>query len=162
MGSHRSPLQLADACTCRQGDDGPPARVIVFAATEEQAAAIAEPLRNVLWGEHSIAVLLPGGQEPIQVRNQKPLQAHPSPTSAPAAPKSSPCASYHSAYACTSSSRVELAAFLQRMLPQITRPAVYANSDTRRHGIFASSRTPKACLLRCRQCMRSGTTRPVC
>lgn len=69
---------MAGICTRRQGDDGPPARVIVFAATEEQAAAIAEPLRNVLWGEHSIAVLLPGGQEPIQVRGDKLLQAHPS------------------------------------------------------------------------------------
>ncbi len=28
---------------------------------------MAEPLRNVLWGEHSIAVLLPGGEEPIKV-----------------------------------------------------------------------------------------------
>ena len=44
--------------------------MLLFLA-EEQAAAIAEPLRNVLWGEHSIAVLLPGGQEPIQVRGDK-------------------------------------------------------------------------------------------
>lgn len=61
---------LVQFCVCRQGEDAPPARVIVFADSEQQAAAIAEPLRNVLWGEHSIAVLLPGGQEPIQVRDR--------------------------------------------------------------------------------------------
>ena len=101
----------------RQGEDAPPARVMVFAQSEEQArrilaansnsqlahlagcthvaaahafplllldwpfigrrltalllyqaAALAEPLRNVLWGEHKISVLLPGGQEPIKAR----------------------------------------------------------------------------------------------
>jgi len=40
---------------------------MVFAESEAHAAAMAEPLRNVLWGEHSIAVLLPGGEEPIKV-----------------------------------------------------------------------------------------------
>ena len=59
---------MVPTVTCRQGEDAPPARVIVFAASEAQAVMLAEPLRNVLWGEHTLAVLLPGGQEPIQVR----------------------------------------------------------------------------------------------
>ena len=52
---------------CRRGEDAPPARILVFADDEEVAAALAEPLRNALWGAHKIAVLLPHGQEPIKV-----------------------------------------------------------------------------------------------
>jgi len=48
------------------GEDSPPARVMVFADNEEQAIEVASPLRNVLWGEHSISVLLPQGSEPIK------------------------------------------------------------------------------------------------
>ena len=48
------------------GEDSPPARVMVFADSEEQAREVASPLRNVLWGEHSISVLLPQGSEPIK------------------------------------------------------------------------------------------------
>ena len=51
----------------RQGNnDEAPARVILFAESEPQARMLADPLRTVLWGEHSLAVLLPGGMEPIK------------------------------------------------------------------------------------------------
>lgn len=49
-----------------QGDDAPPARVMVFARSEDEAKGLAEPLRNVMWGEHKISVLLPGGEDPIR------------------------------------------------------------------------------------------------
>jgi len=39
---------------------------MLFSDDESQARALAEPLRTVLWGEHSISVLLPGGAEPIK------------------------------------------------------------------------------------------------
>lgn len=47
-------------------EDAAPARVMVFADSEEQARALSDPLRTVLWGEHAISVLLPGGTEPIK------------------------------------------------------------------------------------------------
>jgi superfamily II DNA/RNA helicase len=47
-------------------NDQAPARVILFAESERQARVLADPLRTVLWGEHSLAVLLPGGMEPIK------------------------------------------------------------------------------------------------
>lgn len=51
----------------REGNqDAPPARVMLFADDEKQARALADPLRTVLWGEHAISVLLPGGIEPIK------------------------------------------------------------------------------------------------
>ena len=40
---------------------------MVFASSQEAAAAAAQPLRNVLWGQHNISVLLPEGEEPIKV-----------------------------------------------------------------------------------------------
>lgn len=46
--------------------DAAPARVMLFADSEAQARAVADPLRTVLWGEHAISVLLPGGTEPIK------------------------------------------------------------------------------------------------
>ena len=52
---------------CRQGEDAAPPRVMVFASSQEAAAAAAQPLRNVLWGQHNISVLLPEGEEPIKV-----------------------------------------------------------------------------------------------
>ena len=51
----------------RQGDDAAPTRVMVFAPTSEAAQACASPIRNVLWGDHKVAVLLPKGEEPIKV-----------------------------------------------------------------------------------------------
>ncbi|KAI3429427.1 hypothetical protein D9Q98_005521 [Chlorella vulgaris] len=62
------------AAMCRQirGDlrgqskDAAPARVMVFAASEEQARDLSGPLRTVLWGDHKISVLLPEGTEPIK------------------------------------------------------------------------------------------------
>ena len=51
----------------RQGEDAAPPRVMVFASSQEAAAAAAQPLRNVLWGQHNISVLLPEGEEPIKV-----------------------------------------------------------------------------------------------
>ncbi len=46
--------------------DAAPARVMLFADSETQARALSDPLRTVLWGEHAISVLLPGGNEPIK------------------------------------------------------------------------------------------------
>jgi len=46
--------------------DAAPARVMLFAENETQARALSDPLRTVLWGEHAISVLLPGGNEPIK------------------------------------------------------------------------------------------------
>lgn len=46
--------------------DAPPARVMVFAESEDEAKNLSTPLRNVLWGEHAISVLLPQGSEPIK------------------------------------------------------------------------------------------------
>lgn len=51
----------------RQGEDAAPARVMVFVASEEAARAAAMPLRSGLWAEHKVSVLLPHGEEPIQV-----------------------------------------------------------------------------------------------
>ncbi|GAB4823402.1 hypothetical protein N2152v2_010448 [Parachlorella kessleri] len=50
----------------QQGQDAAPARVMVFASSEDQAQALADPLRTVLWGDHKLSVLLPSGVEPIQ------------------------------------------------------------------------------------------------
>ena len=52
---------------CRQGEDAAPTRVIVFASSPEAAQAAAQPIRNVLWGQHNVTVLLPQGEEPIKV-----------------------------------------------------------------------------------------------
>jgi superfamily II DNA/RNA helicase len=38
----------------------------VFANTEEEAVAVADPLRTALWTEHQLSVLLPSGAEPIK------------------------------------------------------------------------------------------------
>lgn len=58
--------QKLQACICRQGDDAAPTRVIVFAPSPEAAQAAAQPIRNVLWGQHNVTVLLPQGEEPIK------------------------------------------------------------------------------------------------
>ena len=42
--------------------------MLVFVADEGEARAIATPLRNVLWGDHRMSVLLPSGEEPIKAR----------------------------------------------------------------------------------------------
>lgn len=68
------PAQRKLAVLCRQirvdlkeqGDDAAPTRVMVFAPTSEAAQACASPIRNVLWGAHKVAVLLPKGEEPIK------------------------------------------------------------------------------------------------
>lgn len=59
---------LCFTSTARQEADAPPARVIVFARSQDEAQALAAPLRNVLWGDHRISVLLPEGEDPIRVR----------------------------------------------------------------------------------------------
>lgn len=46
--------------------DAAPARVIVFAPSEEAARAAAEPLRAALWSQHTLSVLLPSGAEPVK------------------------------------------------------------------------------------------------
>ncbi len=42
--------------------------MLVFVASEIEARAVATPLRNVLWGDHRMSVLLPSGEEPIKAR----------------------------------------------------------------------------------------------
>lgn len=49
-----------------QNKDSQPNRGIVYVKEPENARALAEPLRNILWGKHAISVLLPDGSEPIQ------------------------------------------------------------------------------------------------
>jgi superfamily II DNA/RNA helicase len=56
-------LLRADAAA--GGPDAPPPRVIVFAADDAAARELARPLRAMLWGDHSMAVLLGEGVEPI-------------------------------------------------------------------------------------------------
>lgn len=53
---------------CRQGQDVAPARVMLFVRDEAAARAAARPLRHGLWGDHTVSVLLPHGEEPIQAR----------------------------------------------------------------------------------------------
>lgn len=48
------------------GPDAPPARAWVFAPDEAAARDAAEPLRAALWGTHTLAVLLPGGEAPTR------------------------------------------------------------------------------------------------
>ncbi|KAK9828026.1 hypothetical protein WJX81_001394 [Elliptochloris bilobata] len=48
------------------GEDAAPARVIVFTDSEAAAREAAGPLRAALWADHTLSVLLPGGEEPIQ------------------------------------------------------------------------------------------------
>lgn len=44
-----------------------PVRVIIFARSEQEARAAAEPLRAALWGDHMLSVLLPStGAEPVK------------------------------------------------------------------------------------------------
>ena len=45
--------------------DAPPPRAIVFVGDEAAAVAAAPALRSALWGVHRLAVLLPGGREPV-------------------------------------------------------------------------------------------------
>ena len=46
--------------------------MLVFAGSEDEARAVATPLRNVLWGEHRMSMLLPSGEEPIKARAAAP------------------------------------------------------------------------------------------
>ncbi|CAG9465791.1 unnamed protein product [Pedinophyceae sp. YPF-701] len=49
-----------------KGDaDSPPPRVLVFANSDVEVKAAAQPLRGALWGVHKMSVLLPSGEEPI-------------------------------------------------------------------------------------------------
>jgi len=46
--------------------DAMPTRGIIYVKDADIARKIAEPLRNIFWGKHSISVLLPDGSEPIK------------------------------------------------------------------------------------------------
>ena len=46
--------------------DAMPTRGILYVKDADIARKIAEPLRNIFWGKHSISVLLPDGLEPIK------------------------------------------------------------------------------------------------
>ena len=48
------PAPLA-ARACRQSADEAPARVMVFAGSEDEARRLSDPLRTVLWGDHKIS-----------------------------------------------------------------------------------------------------------
>jgi superfamily II DNA/RNA helicase len=76
-GPPASRLALAALCKLIRGDlaaegcgpDEPPARGWVFAPDEATARDAAEPLRSALWGRHTLAVLLPDGEEPTRAAN---------------------------------------------------------------------------------------------
>lgn len=51
------------------GPDEPPPRALIFASDEASAVAAASPLRDALWGAHTLSVLLPRGSEPIRSLN---------------------------------------------------------------------------------------------
>ena len=52
-----------------QGEDRP--RVVIFFSSEEEAKAALEPLRDALWGEHRLCVLLPKtGVSPLTILDQ--------------------------------------------------------------------------------------------
>jgi hypothetical protein len=54
-----------------RGKDLPPPRVMMFARDADTADAVATPLRNALWDEHRIGLVLPEGLQPtktLQVR----------------------------------------------------------------------------------------------
>jgi superfamily II DNA/RNA helicase len=63
--------QLGVLCRLLRSDvegadpDSPPPRAIVFVGDEKAAVAAAPALRAALWGAHTLAVLLPGGREPV-------------------------------------------------------------------------------------------------
>jgi superfamily II DNA/RNA helicase len=63
--------KIGAMCRCVLGDlkdqnpDSQPPRAIVFVDSAEAAKSLAEPLRNIFWGKHSISILLPDGAEPI-------------------------------------------------------------------------------------------------
>lgn len=62
-----------------QDSDRPPARVMLFARSEEEAQRVTSPLRAALWNQHRISVLLPSGMEPIkalQVNRPHDASAH--------------------------------------------------------------------------------------
>jgi superfamily II DNA/RNA helicase len=73
-GPPASRLALAALCRLIRADlaiegcgpDEPPARAWVFASDEASARDAAEPLRSALWGTHTLAVLLPGGEAPTR------------------------------------------------------------------------------------------------
>lgn len=61
----------AAAAAAQTGDSSSkqqqPVRVIIFARSETEARAAAEPLRAALWGDHMLSVLLPStGAEPVK------------------------------------------------------------------------------------------------
>ena len=64
--------KIGTLCRCilrderSQNLDSQPSRAIVFVDDADIARRLADPLRNVLWGKHSISVLLPDGLEPIK------------------------------------------------------------------------------------------------
>ena len=63
--------KIGAMCRCVLGDlkeqnpDSHPPRAIIFVDCGETAKSLAEPLRNIFWGKHSISILLPDGAEPI-------------------------------------------------------------------------------------------------
>ena len=50
-----------------RGSDAPPPRVMAFAPDATVADAIANPLRNALWDEHRIGLVLPDGLQPTKM-----------------------------------------------------------------------------------------------
>jgi len=56
---------LKEDLSTQDMDDAPP-RAMVFASSDEEARAIADPLRTSLWGQHRLSVLLPTGFETVR------------------------------------------------------------------------------------------------
>lgn len=56
-----------------RGPDAPPPRVITFVNDTEEATKLANPLRNALWEEHKIGLLLPDGEKPTATIHVRPF-----------------------------------------------------------------------------------------
>lgn len=54
------------------GPDAPPPRVITFVNDTDEASALANPLRNALWDEHKVGLLLPDGEQPTTTIHVRP------------------------------------------------------------------------------------------
>ena len=63
--------ELEDYETLNKDTDGPPPRVVIFFPDEAVAKESIAPLRDALWGEHKLCVLLPKtGVKPLEMMEQ--------------------------------------------------------------------------------------------
>ena len=59
-------VRLIRADVSAEKEGAAPPRSLVFAPDVPAARLAADPLRSALWGQHTLAVLLPGGEEPTR------------------------------------------------------------------------------------------------